>query len=109
TRRIVIAYDAAQLPDERTIALEVRPAVPAGSGAVYLASSALGWAPGGLAVPGRLTVPEGTLVVYKYTRGRWSQVEVGHGCSELPNRELVATWGMAPVTDTVVAWRDRCP
>ena len=39
------------------------------------------------------TVPEGTLVKYKFTRGDWTTVEVDGACAPTDNRVLVASWG----------------
>jgi alpha-glucosidase len=121
--QLEVDFDAGQLPAARPVDLEFMVALPPGTpaGTVYLATSARGWTPDGLALmpsadgtsaSGRLTVPEGTLVLYKYTRGAWGAVEASGGCADLANRTLLAGWasgGSIARSDTVAAWRDRCP
>ena len=52
-----------------------------------------------------LTMPEGTALQYKYTRGSWDSVEKGPNCEEIPNRQLTVTFGQDQY-DTVAKWRD---
>jgi len=86
---------------------------PAGA-AIFIATSASGWAqtalepgPGNTAV-GNVPVPRGEWFEYKYTRGDWSTVEKWAGCAEASNRYAFGT--AHPVKeDTVEAWADQCP
>jgi alpha-glucosidase len=119
--RVRLGYDAQTLPAPRTVQVTLEVALPdtTPAGAVAVGTSARGWRPDGIALvrsagaaSGIFEVPEGALVLYKYTRGDWGTVEVGAGCAELPNRSFVASWGRDGrllVADTVVGWRDRCP
>ena len=71
------------------------------------------WDPGGLPLTRddtthahiTLTMPEGTALQYKYTRGSWDSVEKGPNCEEIPNRQLTVTFGQDQY-DTVAKWRD---
>lgn len=55
---------------------------------------------------GTVTIPRGEWFDYKYTRGDWTTVEKGTGCSERPNRYRFAAPKLQ--TDIVTTWRDRC-
>jgi alpha-glucosidase len=118
---IEVAYSAATLAPVRSVAIALDVTVPASTpaGAVDVAASATKWLPNGQALTvasgkatGTLTVPEGTLVKYKLTRGDWTTVEVDAKCADTPNRGVVAGWGTngtMPVAATVAAWKDHCP
>jgi alpha-glucosidase len=119
--RVRLRYDAQTLPAPRTVQVTLQVALPDATpmGTITVGTSARGWQPDSIALvrsagaaSGTFEVPEGALVLYKYTRGDWATVEVGAGCAELPNRSFVASWGhdgRLLVADTVVGWRDRCP
>jgi alpha-glucosidase len=118
---IRVDYPAGTLAPVRNVGVAFDVAVPASTpaGTAYVASSAQAWAPNGQVLTvsgakasGTLTVPEGTLVKYKFTRGDWTNVEVTGACAATDNRALVASWGAngtTPVTATVAAWKDHCP
>jgi alpha-glucosidase len=119
---IAVGYDATSLAPPRQVTLAITAALPASTPAgstVYLASSAQGWTPNGQSLTttttsatGTLSVTEGTLVKYKYTRGAWASVEVSSSCASTDNRAIVAAWnasGTTTVQDTVAAWGDHCP
>jgi alpha-glucosidase len=118
---VVLAYDTSSLPARRQVNLAFSVAIPGDTpaGTIYVASSAGGWLPNGQALvtsgttaTGTLTVPEGTLVKYKVTRGSWPTVEVDASCASIPNRAVVAEWGTtgtSPVPVTVAHWTDKCP
>jgi pullulanase len=52
-----------------------------------------------------LSLPVGTRVTYKYTRGSWESVEKGTSCEELDDRVLEVN-GDITIADTVTMWRD---
>jgi alpha-glucosidase len=119
---VVVAYDTSALPPARQVSLAFTVTLPSNTPAgstVYAASSFGGWQPNALALAttgttatGTLSVPEGTLVKYKITRGTWATVEVDGSCASIANRSLTAAWGTNgtdPVAITVAHWTDVCP
>lgn len=97
-----------------TFLVHVPPATPSGS-AIYLASSLGGWDPAPpaalltevspLVYRLALTLPVGTALAYKFTRGSWATIEKGDGGVEVPNREYLVT-GTATLELTVLTWAD---
>jgi hypothetical protein len=51
------------------------------------------------------TLPTGTALAFKFTRGSWATVEKGDGGVEIPNREHLVT-GSATLELTVLTWAD---
>lgn len=104
-----------------TLHVELPPGTP--EGPIYAAGShpALGdWRADGLrlerdGLTARVTfsVPRGTELEYKITRGSWGTVEKDASCRERPNRRLVVSPGSpsAPVVERIAveAWGDSAP
>lgn len=106
-----------------TLLVELPPGTP--EGPIYAAGShaALGdWRADGLRLErdgltarASLTVPRGTLLEYKITRGSWSTVEKDSAFRERPNRRLFAAPGTGADSPamvesiTVEAWGDSAP
>ncbi|MCU0486004.1 MAG: alpha-amylase family glycosyl hydrolase, partial [Anaerolineales bacterium] len=58
---------------------------------------------------GTLSILEGTLVEFKFTRGSWDTVEKGSTFEEIANRSILVEYGATgnqPVSLTVENWRD---
>ncbi len=114
---IGLAAGAALAEDVRLVFLvTIPPGTPADAG-VWLAGDAAvlgGWSPAGLRCTpfgdGRFTavasVPRGTTLEFKVTRGSWETVEKGAGGEELANRRWSAVRSDT-VRVTVAAWRDQ--
>ncbi len=119
--KVRCAYDAtATAPRKVQVTFNVT--LPAGTkgAAVYLSSNLHKWSATGLKIPvksgtqatGVVTLEQGTVLEYKYTRGSWSTVEKAIACGEVKNRLLTVKdqgGGKAIVTDTVSGWADSCP
>jgi glycosidase len=59
-----------------------------------------------------LTGREGTQIAYKYTLGDWEHVEKDGACGEIPDRQLMLSYGASGtqvVNDTVENWRNVAP
>ncbi|WP_379136557.1 alpha-amylase family glycosyl hydrolase [Paenibacillus sp. sgz500958] len=54
-----------------------------------------------------LSLPAGTAVQYKLTRGSWTTVEVNSNGTDIANRTLTPTGGVQLVTLTVQRWKDQ--
>ncbi|WP_445668212.1 carbohydrate binding domain-containing protein [Paenibacillus sp. FSL F4-0125] len=53
-----------------------------------------------------LSLPAGTAVQYKFTRGAWTNVEVNSNGSDISNRALTPAGGAQTVNLTVQRWKD---
>jgi alpha-glucosidase len=101
---------AASAPPVR-VPVEVR--VPDGTGPVFVASSATGWAHlplepvDAVTWRGELEVPRGAWFFYKFSRGGWETVEKQADCGEVSNRYRFGAASDAQV-DAVARWRDDC-
>jgi enterochelin esterase-like enzyme len=82
---------------------------------IYVAGNFQNWNPNGTPLTrdsathahGTVTVPQGSAMEFKFTRGAWSNVEKGAECNELPDRTATASQNMT-VTVTVENWADVC-
>jgi hypothetical protein len=113
-----------------TVEITFNVTVPAGTSpdaVVYIAGSLSGldggypdWDPGAVSLTKvgdydwsiTFTGLTGTPVQYKYTLGSWDFVEMGEGCVDLPNREVIldfGTDGTQAVSDTVPNWNGIPP
>lgn len=54
-----------------------------------------------------LSLPAGTAVTYKLTRGSWATVETASGGADIANRTLTPAGGAQTVTLTVQRWKDQ--
>lgn len=54
-----------------------------------------------------LSLPAGTAVQYKLTRGSWAAVETASGGTDIANRTLTPAGGAQTVTLTVQRWKDQ--
>lgn len=87
---------------------------PAGD-AIYVAGNFQNWDPGATPLTrdaanrahGTVTVPQGSELEFKFTRGDWSRGEKAADCSELANRTATATSDMT-IAATVANWADDC-
>jgi alpha-glucosidase len=119
--RIEVKFDATTLPTApETAASRVRfvvtlPASTPANDTIYLAGDAFstpGWKPDGLALTrsgstatGTLSLPPGTRVTFKATRGTWATVEKNADCTELANRTAQAPpSGSSDVAVNVAKW-----
>jgi hypothetical protein len=78
------------------------------------------WNPGGVALTRvdattwtiTFTGKESTQIEYKYALGSWDYVEKDNVCGEIPNRQLMLSYGATGtqvVNDTVLNWRNVSP
>ena len=56
---------------------------------------------------GTITVPEGSTIAFKFTRGDWALVEKAFDCTELANRTPTAI-NNSTISVTIANWADRC-
>ncbi len=56
---------------------------------------------------GSITVADGSVLQFKFTRGSWATGEKASDGSELPNRTAVASAGRA-ISAAIANWADRC-
>ncbi len=92
------------------------PATTPGSGPVYLSGSFNNWntadpayqltkgSDGTYSIT--LSLPAGTAVTYKFTRGAWTSVETAPGGADIANRTLTPSGGPQTVQLTVAKWKD---
>lgn len=93
------------------------PASTPANGPVYLAGTFNGWnaadpaykltkgADGVYSIT--LSLPAGTAVQYKVTRGTWATVETSSGGGDITNRTLTPSGGAQTVNLTVQRWKDQ--
>ena len=87
-----------------------------GTDTIYMATDRTNWTPNAIRMsplPGNkwtatVTVPGGTVIAYKYTRGSWPTDERNAAGSEISNRALTVTTSheLQTVTDAVARWAD---
>ncbi|KHL92446.1 alpha-amylase [Paenibacillus sp. IHB B 3415] len=102
--------------DSITFRVTVPGSTPA-SGPVYLTGSFNSWNaadPAYLLTKGSdgvysitVSLPAGTAVTYKLTRGSWASVETASGGADIANRSLTPAGGAQTVTLTVQRWKDQ--
>jgi hypothetical protein len=108
---------SARLP-RVTVTVEVSvPVNTPSTDVVYMSTDALSWTPNGVRMsplPGNrwtvsLSMTDGTLLKYKYTRGTWQTDERDLAGNEIANRSLTvnAKGPAQTVKDTVARWADR--
>ncbi|MFC5704061.1 carbohydrate binding domain-containing protein [Cohnella faecalis] len=103
-------------PDSVTFRVTVPASTPA-AGPVYLTGSFNSWNaadPAYQLTKGTdgvysitLSLPAGTAIQYKLTRGSWATVEAQSNGSDIANRTLTPSGGAQTVSLTVVRWKDQ--
>lgn len=118
---LLIALIAAAARAEDPIRIEVRVAVPPGTeGDVYLAGDRPelgGWKPDGVKMSRTggdryactLSLPKGTAIEFKFTRGTWATVEKGSGGEEVPNRRAGVDRDGTVIETKVERWSSGGP
>lgn len=100
-RTAVVTFDVTLPPD-----------TPA-TDAIYVAGDFQGWDPRATPLTrtsatqarGTVTIPAGSAIEFKFTRGDWKRTEMSADCSPIPNRTLTAQRN-ATVSLTVGKWAD---
>ncbi|EFM10833.1 Carbohydrate binding family 25 [Paenibacillus curdlanolyticus YK9] len=103
-------------PDSITFVVTVPSNTPSGA-SVYLASNVGGWNPGDAnykltknangTYSIKLSVPAGTSIEYKFTKGTWASEEVSSSGATISNRTLTTSGGAQTVNVTVARWKDQ--